>query len=104
MLSDLQELARLIGLCREESDLLHEVAVKVSAFLFTAPRTGFPDRSKLLAQPFAKAVVSQSWRFGDSYLHSKPSARNQSRQCGPDVLPGSGVMEWAADSDEIKSG
>jgi serine/threonine protein kinase len=63
-LADIQELAKLIGLCREESDLLHEVAVKISAFLFNTLDTGFPDISKLLAQQFAKTAISQNWSFG----------------------------------------
>jgi hypothetical protein len=82
---DIQELARLIGLCREESDLLHEVAVEVSAFLFTALDMGFPDMSKLLAQQFAKAVVSQSWSFGYTDTIGDTCAKIYGATSQPDI-------------------
>jgi eukaryotic-like serine/threonine-protein kinase len=84
-LADIQELAKLIGLCREESDLLHEVAVKISAFLFTTLDTGFPDISKLLAQQFAKTAVSQSWSFGYTDTIGDTCAKIYGATSQPDV-------------------
>jgi serine/threonine protein kinase len=60
---DIEELAKLIGLCRDQSELLHEVAIKISVPAFTALDRSFPEISKLLARRFAERSMGQGWSF-----------------------------------------
>jgi serine/threonine protein kinase len=61
--AEVAELADLIGLCREESELLHELAVKIPATGFVELDSQFPEVSKLLARQFANWVMERSWGF-----------------------------------------
>ena len=61
--NDIEELAELVGLCREQSELLHEVAVKITVMAFTALDRTFPEISKLLARKFAERSMGQGWSF-----------------------------------------
>jgi len=61
--ADIEELAKWVGICREESELLHEVAIKMPVPVFTELDRSFPEISKLLARKFAERSMGQSWSF-----------------------------------------
>lgn len=61
--ADVEELAKLIGVCREQSELLHEIAIKIPTAAFTALDESFPEISRLLARRFAERSMEQSWSF-----------------------------------------
>lgn len=61
--NQIEELAKWIGLCRDESELLHEIAIKIPVPVFIHLDRGFPEISKLLAQKFAEQSMGQSWSF-----------------------------------------
>lgn len=69
------QLAKLIGLCREESELLHEVAVKIPVSAFTELDRNFPEISKLLARQFAEKAMGQGWQFAYTDVIGETCAR-----------------------------
>lgn len=60
---EIDELAKLIGLCREEPELLHDVVIKISAPAFAQLDAQFPEISSLLAKQFAAWVMGKGWDF-----------------------------------------
>lgn len=61
--SDTEELAKLIGLCREEAELLHDVAIRVPLTTFIELDRSCPEIAKLLARKFAERCMEQNWSF-----------------------------------------
>jgi serine/threonine protein kinase len=60
---DVEELSGLIGLCRDEGDLLHEVTVKLPASVFQELDKRSPEMAVLLTQRFADWVMGKGWGF-----------------------------------------
>jgi len=61
---DVEELSRLIGLCRDEGDLLHEVTVKLPVPVFQELDERFPEMAMLLTRRFGDWVMGKGWGFG----------------------------------------
>ena len=61
---DIEELSRLIGLCRDEGDLLHEVTVKLPVEVFRELDEKHPEMAKLLILRFTEWVMGKGWGFG----------------------------------------
>ena len=61
--SDIVRLANLIGLCREDADLLHTVAVSLPKVAFAELDRSFPEIAKLLVRQFSVKAMSQGWDF-----------------------------------------
>jgi eukaryotic-like serine/threonine-protein kinase len=61
--TDVVRLANLIGLCREDPDLLHTVTVSLPIPAFTELDRNFPEIAKLLVRQFSEKAMKQGWDF-----------------------------------------
>lgn len=92
-LADVEKFAGLVGLCREESELLHEIAVKIPLALFAELDRSFPEFSKLLARVFAERSMGQGWSFSYTDVLGRRCAEFYETTSQPEVK---GLMVAAA--------
>src|SRR5207245_11728485 len=83
--ADIEELAKLIGVCREQSELLHEVAIKIPSPAFAALDRSFPEISKLLVRRFAERSVGQGWAFSYTDTLGSTCAKLHGATCQPEI-------------------